>query len=141
MKKDIEMANAQLNEIDSPEYKFALSMTSQFLVALGAMKDKRPFLEPCLAIGGVYLSLKSKFGIPDDIFGHVELGFISNFTPAKLIEALKASDGYGEASVAGALFFATRIHVFGANEANEYGYNLCMTRLEDGLQAYFANHE
>lgn len=135
------MANAQLKYIDSHGYKFALAMTSQFIFELETLQDKRPFFEPCLAIGGGYLSLKSKFGIPDDIFGHVDLGYIPNFTPAKLIQALKASDGYGETSVAGALFFATQIHVHGANKANEHAYDVCMTRLEDGLQAYFATHQ
>jgi hypothetical protein len=135
------MSSYPLNYKDCAEFKCAEAMASKFIEGLEETVDKRPFFEVCLGIGGGYIGLKSKSMLPDDGFGHVDLGFIPNFTPAALVQALRAANGYGELCIVGALWFAWEIQFRGTNKGNEYGYNLCMTLLEDTLKAYFANQE
>lgn len=135
------MENDTLDYNNSYDYKFAKLMTSQFVEGIDETPDKRPFFEGCLGVGAEHISLKSKCMLPEDGFGHVDLGFIPDLTPASLVRALRASGGYGELCIVGAVWFARDIQFRGEKEGDVYGYNLCMTLLEKTLRAYFANRE
>jgi hypothetical protein len=101
--------------------------------------DVRPFLDPCLGIGGDSLCVINEAQLPEDVLGHLKLDFIPGLTTQMPAEAFIDLGVELQAALGGAFLNARDIVRNGVNENNEFGFDLCMTVVEDSLRAHFAN--
>lgn len=106
--------------------------------ALRNATDVRPFLDPCLGIGGESLCVVNEAQLPRDVLGHLKLDFIPSLTTQVLAEAFIELGIELQAAIGGALLNARDIARNGVNERNEFGFDVCMTIVEDSLRAHFA---
>lgn len=100
--------------------------------------DVRPFLDPCLGIGGESLCVINEAHLPGDVLGHLKLDFIPGLTAQMLAEAIVDVGVELQTAIGGAFLNARDIVRNGVNERNEFGFDLCMTVVEDSLRAHFA---
>lgn len=121
------------------EFAFASKAIAAFHHKLYFAEDNRPFRSPCLGVGADVLCLRSKFRLSQAVLGHVDLSHVPELTSMRLAIALTTTAPDTWAALAGALLNARDIKRNGVNDANEYGFNMSMTMLEDLLRAHFAD--
>jgi hypothetical protein len=120
------------------DHSYAHTAVVALINALLNATAVRPFVNPCLGIGGESVCVVNEAQLPEQVLGHVKLDYIANMTPKLLAGALIDIGVHVQAAIGGAYLNARDIVRHGVNERNEWGFDVCMTVVDDALRAYFA---